>query len=56
MATDSRQFTLAPGEWRRMILPVGHAYALPQGIHRGTIHIYGVYPEEVRLPATLQVR
>lgn len=53
VANVSEVFTLAPGETRRMILPVGHAYPVPAGTHFGTLNIWSKYPQFVRIPATL---
>jgi hypothetical protein len=52
----STVFTLAPGETRQMLLPVGHSYPVPVGTHHGTLYIWSTYPQIVRIPATLQVR
>jgi centrosomal CEP192-like protein len=55
VSNASEVFTLAPGETRQIILPVGHSYPLPAGTHYGTLNIWSKYPQFVRIPATLKV-
>jgi len=55
VANGSVVFTLAPGETRQMILPVGHDHPLPAGVHHGTLDIWSRYPQSVSIPATLEV-
>lgn len=56
VSNKSKVFTLSPGETRQMILPVGHAYPLPTGTHRGTLNIWSTYPQFIQIPATLRIR
>ncbi|MBW8887708.1 MAG: hypothetical protein JF616_08120 [Fibrobacteres bacterium] len=56
VSNHSLVLTLAPGETRGMILPVGHTYPLAPGKNYGTVEIFtndGSTP--IYIPATLQV-
>jgi len=56
VSNRSRVFTLAPGETRGMVLPVGHTYPLPAGNNYGTLEMFtndGTTP--ILIPARLQV-
>lgn len=56
VSNTSTVFTLAPGETRQIILPVGHSYPLPVGTHHGKVEIWSHYPQFIRIPATLLSR